>query len=126
MTASQADNALINEMNRSIGTLIGTVNGITQSVDSLNRVWGERELAASNGRAAVYAKVEEIRLDLVRYGAEVENVSRDMVDVRKAIAEYKTERAGREGAQRLGKKIWVGVAGIVGAGTAEVIHKFFH
>lgn len=115
----------IHEMSRVVGALQADVNGMRQSIESLNRVWGDREIGAQQGRRIVHDKLDGLRIDVTRLAAEVVNLSKDVAIVKPAIEVFRSARERQLGAQRMGKLIWlafIGIAGAVGGAIVQLIH----
>lgn len=119
----------IHQMSAAVGGLQSDVRGLKDSIDNLNQVWGQRQEEATQGRRIVHEKVDQLRTDFMRLSAEVENVSRDLVEIKPAIDAFKTARDRQDGAQKLGQRIWIafiGIAGVAGGVIAELIRRYFH
>jgi len=114
----------IHQMSAAIGGLQADVRSLKESIDSLNRVWGEREIAATAGRRALHDKVDKLGTDVVLLSAEVENVSNDVIRIKPAIDDFRTARDRQAGAQWMGKLIWLAFIGIAGAAATAVIEFF--
>jgi outer membrane murein-binding lipoprotein Lpp len=118
----------IHEVSRLIGGLESSVGSLQKSIESLNTTWGEREKSASEGRRVVHAKVDELRDDVTRLSAEVENVSKDLSAIKPAIDDFKAARNQQIGAQKLGKVLWgafLAAAGGAGYLIGEWLHIFW-
>lgn len=118
----------IHQMSATVGALQADVRNLKDSIDNLNRVWGQREESATAGRRAVHEKVDLLRTDFTRLSAEVENVSVKLTEIEPAIETFKTARHRQEGAQNMGKMIWVafiGLAGVAGGVIVEWLHLFW-
>jgi outer membrane murein-binding lipoprotein Lpp len=116
----------IHQMSAAIGGLQADVRSLKDSIENLNKIWGQREEAATNGRRAVHEKVDTLSKEVTLLSAEVENVSKDLVEIKPAIDAFKTARDRQDGAQKLGKRIWVafiGLAGIAGGAIVEMLHQ---
>jgi hypothetical protein len=124
--------ASVHDMSLLVGQLVGELKGLKEVVEGLNRVWGEREAAATDGRRILHAKIETMAHDLQRVEAVVENVSRDISDtIRPAVESFKTDRDREDGANEKATKIsktFYTVAGLVsgigGAVLIDLFHKF--
>src|SRR6266516_4137119 len=115
----------IHEMSRAVGSLQADVRGMKEALDNLNRVWGERERYATEVRATIHGKLEEVRVDVVRLAAEVENLATDVAVIKPAIEVFRSARERQLGAQRMGKLIWlafIGIAGAVGGAVVQFLH----
>jgi hypothetical protein len=63
--------------------------------------------------------------DVIRLTGEVANVSEDLAAIKPAIDAFKTARDRQDGAQWMGKLIWVafiGIAGVIGGVIVEFLH----
>src|SRR5258707_14371999 len=96
----------VHEMSLLVGKLTGELKGVKESIDGLNRIWGEREHAATEGRRVLHEKFNTMQHDFQRIEATVENVSRDVNLIKPAVDSFKTERNRHEGAKRLSVKLW--------------------
>jgi hypothetical protein len=118
----------VHHMSLLVGEIKGQLQAVISSMESLNRTWGEREQAATEGRRILHEKVELMRHDVVRMEASVENVSRDVSVIKPAIEKFRTAKDQQDGAQKLGKRLWIvfiGLAGIAGGGIAEIFHAWW-
>ena len=130
-------NPSVHAMSLLVGEIKGEVRGLTQSIDSLNRVWGEREQVAVEGRRIVHEKVDKlsaevrdkiegIRHDLMRVNADMDNMSVEIKTVIKpAVETFKTERSEHIGASKIGKVLYGLALTIGGGGTAEIFHRLW-
>lgn len=119
-----------------IGALKADVRGLQRSIDALNNtianlnmVWGQREQSASDGRRVLHDKMDGLDKNFTLVSAEVENVSRDLTEIKPAIQEFKNQRQQQIGAQRYGKKWLAGIttaAGLSGFGIHELISWIRH
>lgn len=118
----------IHQMSAAIGGLQADVRNLKDSIDGLNRIWGDREEAATAGRRVVHEKVDLLRNDFIHLSAEVENVSVDIAEIKPAIEEFKGARQRQIGARHLGKFIWglfLSAAGAAGYAIGEWLHLFW-
>lgn len=116
----------IHEVSRIIGGLQASVISLQASIESLNTTWGDRERSASEGRRILHEKFDELRGDVMRLSAEVENVSKDLSsDIKPAIADFKSARSEQIGMQKLGKLLW-GVFLAAAGGVGYVIGDWLH
>lgn len=91
----------------------------------MTTTWQAQEKSASEGRRSLHDKFEKVSQDVIRLTAEVENVSKDLAIIKPAIDTFKSARDRQDGAQWMGKLIWVafiGLAGAAGAVIAELLH----
>jgi len=114
----------IHQMSSAIGGLQADVRSLKDSIDSLNRVWGEREVAADAGRHTLHDKVDMLGTEVALLSAEVENVSNDLTKIKPAIDVFKAASDRQAGAQWMGKLIWFAFIGIAGGATTAVIEFF--
>lgn len=115
----------IHEMSRVVGALQADVRSLKETVDTLNKTWGDRERGASQQRGVIHDKLDEVRVDVTRLAAEVVNLSRDVAVIKPAIETFRSARERQLGAQRMGKLIWlafIGIAGAVGGAIVQLIH----
>ena len=119
-------NDSVHQMSLLVGELKGELRAVKDVVENLTRTWGERERIAVDGRRAVHEKVDAMSKDVNRFGAELENLAREVGTVIKPVVEtMKTEREQRQGASRIGKTMWIGASGLFGGSVAEVLHHWF-
>ena len=114
----------IHAMSAAVGGLQADVRNLKDSIDDLNHLWTQREEIAVKGRILVHEKVDLLRSDFYHLSADVENVSQDLAVIKPAIESFKTARDRQDGAQKLGKRIWVafiGLAGIAGGVIADMV-----
>lgn len=115
----------IHEMSRVVGALQADVRSLKETVDTLNKTWGDRERGASQQRGVIHDKLDEVRVDVTRLAAEVVNLSKDVAVIKPAIETFRSARERQLGAQRMGKLIWlafIGIAGAVGGAIVQLIH----
>lgn len=119
----------INEMSRILGGLQAEIKAGKDAIDNLNRVWGERERDASNGRQIIHGKIDSMQKEVTMLSAEVENVSKDLTEIKPAIDTFKSARERALGAQHMGKLIWgafLALAGLAGMALGEFFHAMRH
>lgn len=101
------------------------IGGLKAAVEMMTTTWQAQEKSASEGRRSLHDKFEKVSQDVIRLTAEVENISKDMAIIKPALDAFKTARDRQDGAQWMGKLIWVafiGLAGAAGAVIAELLH----
>lgn len=108
-----------------VGELRGEMRSVKASVDNLNYVWGEREKSATDGRRIVHEKVDLLSKDILRIGADVENLTEEIANIKPAVQSAEKERTERDGAIKFGKGIWAVGAGLFGGTVAELFHRWF-
>ena len=104
------------------------IGGLKAAVEMMTTTWQSQERTASEGRRSLHDKFDALQKDVMRLTAEMENVSKDLAEIKPAIAVFKTARARQEGAQSMGKAIWVafiGLAGVAGSIIVEWLHLFW-
>lgn len=105
------------------------IGGLKTAIEMMTSTWQAQEKSATDGRRSLHDKFDALSKDVVRLTAEVENVSKDINTIKPAVEAFKSARDQQIGAQRLGKMLWaafIGLAGIAGAGFAELLHRMFH
>lgn len=113
MTAGQVD-----EVSARLG-------GVQSAVELMTSTWQRQESSASEGRRELHRKFDDVRNEVTKLTGRVDRMGRDIAEIKPAIEAFKSARARQEGAQWLGKLIWlafIGIAGTVGAGIAELLH----
>ena len=121
--------AAIHQMSADIGGLKADVRNMRDSIENLNRMWGQREEAATSGRRIIHDKLDAVGREVYELSAEVENVSNDLVEIKPAIEEFKNQRQRTLGARGLGVRLWaamVASAAVFGWGVHELITWFRH
>lgn len=101
------------------------LGALRKAVEMMTDIWQAQEKSASDGRRALHDKFDAVSRDVIRLTAEVENVSKDLGVIKPAIDAFKTARDRQDGAQRMGKLIWVafiGIAGTIGGVIVEMLH----
>lgn len=101
------------------------IGGLKAAVEMMTTTWQAQEKSATDGRRALHDKFDVLSKDVIRLTAEVENVSKDLAVIKPAIDAFKSARDRQDGAQYMGKLIWVafiGIAGAAGAVIAELLH----
>lgn len=114
----------IHQMSAAVGALQADVKSLKESIDSLNRLWGVREHEASEGRRGIHTKLDNLRTNVTIVSADLENLSRDFMEIQPAITEFKNQRQQQIGARRLGGYLWgvmLVAAGLFGWGIQETI-----
>lgn len=112
-----------------IGGLQADVRNLSQSIEALNRVWGERETAATDGRRALHEKLDAVCRQVYELEAGVENVSKDITEIKPAVEEFRNQRQRAIGAKRLGVKLWAALvagAAVLGWFVHEIVTWFRH
>lgn len=101
------------------------IGGLKAAVEMMTATWQAQEKSATEGRRALHDKFDAMSKDVIRLTAEVENVSKDLTVIKPAIDSFKTARDRQDGAQWMGKLVWVafiGIAGTVGGLIVEFLH----
>ncbi len=101
------------------------LGGLKKAVEFLTSTWQMQEKAATDGRRAVHDKLDDVRLEMTKLTSRVDQMGHDIAEIQPAIETFKTARERQQGAQGLGKLIWmafIGIAGAIGAATAELLH----
>jgi outer membrane murein-binding lipoprotein Lpp len=101
------------------------IGGLKAAVEMMTTTWQAQEKSASDGRRALHEKFDELSKDVIRLTGEMENVSKDLAAIKPAIDTFRTARDRQDGAQRMGKLIWVAFIGIAGAAGGIVV-EFLH
>lgn len=101
------------------------IGGLKAAVEMMTTTWQAQEKSATDGRRALHDKFESLSKDVIRLTAEVENVSKELAVIKPSIDAFKTARDRQDGAQRMGKMIWVAFVGIAGA-VGGLIVEFLH
>jgi hypothetical protein len=101
------------------------IGGLKAAVEMMTTTWQAQEKSATEGRRALHDKFDALSKDVIRLTGEVANVSEDLAAIKPAIDAFKTARDRQDGAQWMGKLIWVafiGIAGVVGGFIVEFLH----
>lgn len=121
-------NDSVHQMSHVVGKLEGKVEALTDSIENLNRVWGQREQVATEGRRLIHEKLEKMSGDLVLFGAEVKSAVSEVKSMKPHVDTLRNEHQQHLGAARLGKRAWIGligVSGLAGGGFGELIRTFW-
>lgn len=114
----------IHEVSRAVGGLQSDIKSMAQSIENLNRIWGERERDASKQRRAVHDKLDETRNDVTKLTACVARLASEIAEIKPAVNEFKAARQRQIGAQRMGKMVWMAFIAIAGAIGGAIVHFF--
>ena len=101
------------------------IGGLQAAVEHMTSTWQSQENSASAGRRELHRKFDDVRNEVTKLTGEVERMSEDIAEIKPAIEIFKAARSRQEGAQWLGRLIWVafiGIAGTAGAAIAEFFH----
>lgn len=101
------------------------IGGLQAAVELMTSTWQGQENSASAGRRELHRKFDDVRNEVTKLAGQVERMSTDIAEIKPAIEIFKSARSRQEGAQWLGKLVWmafIGIAGAVGAGLAELLH----
>lgn len=101
------------------------IGGLKKSVEILTSTWQMQESAATDGRRALHAKLDDVRNEVTKLTGRVDQMGKDISEIQPAIEAFKSARERQLGAQWMGKLIWVafiGLAGAFGAAVAELLH----
>jgi prefoldin subunit 5 len=114
----------IHQVSAAVGALQADVKSLGRIIENLNKTWGERERDAQRDRRELHDKFDTVSKEVTLIAAEVENVSKDLGEIKPAIEVFKSARERQLGAQWMGKLVWmafIGIAGAVGAAIVQVI-----
>lgn len=109
--------------------MTGSIAGLKSTVDSLASQWARQETAASDGRARLHSKIEEVKESVTKLDGRVDNLSTKVTAIEPAMKAFEKEELRQEGARRLGARIWAAIvlaAGLAGWGVHEAFGWFFH
>lgn len=101
------------------------IGGLKKSVEILTTTWQQQEQSATEGRRQLHSKFDEIKTEVTKLAGRVDEMSRDISEIKPAIDVFKSARERQLGAQWMGKLIWlafIGIAGAVGAALTELLH----
>lgn len=100
----------LNEINRSIGKLIGTVEAVEKKVDEQSRKMETSERTASENRANIHRRLDDIVERTGDMESEFNTIKRDVSSIRRKVDEHeqvtiqiKHLRSKAEGAGTLGR-----------------------
>lgn len=117
------------EIQRALRDMTGTIGGLKSTVDSLAVQWARQETAASDGRARLHSKIEEVKDSVTKLDGRVDNLSEKVTAIEPSMKAFEKEELRQEGAKRLGARLWgamVLAAGLAGWGVHEAIGWIFH
>lgn len=101
------------------------IGGLKKSVEILTSTWQQQEQAATDGRRELHKKLEDVRHEVTKLAGRVDQMGKEISEIKPAIDTFKSARERQLGAQWMGKLIWaafIGLAGIAGAAIAEILH----
>jgi ElaB/YqjD/DUF883 family membrane-anchored ribosome-binding protein len=101
------------------------LGSLKTAVEMMTDTWKAQELSASEGRRSLHAKFDDVRNEVTKLAGRVDEMSRDITEIKPAIEVFKSARERQLGAQWMGKLIWVafiGIAGAAGAFIAQLLH----
>jgi hypothetical protein len=107
----------------------GEIGGLKSTVESISSQWARQETAASDGRARLHQKVEEVKQSVTKLDNRVDNLSTKVAAIEPAMQAFQKEELRQEGAKRLGAKLWglmLLAAGAAGWAIHEAIGYLFH
>lgn len=100
------------------------IGGLKKAVEIMTSTWQQQEQSATDGRRQLHAKFDDVRNEVTKLAGRVDQMGRDIAEIRPAIDAFKSARERQLGAQWMGKLIWlafIGIAGAVGAAVAELL-----
>jgi hypothetical protein len=101
------------------------LGGLKTAVEIMTSTWQRQESAATDGRRALHAKLDDVRNEVTKLTGRVDQMGKDLGEIQPAIDAFKSARERQIGAQWMGKLIWmafIGIAGAAGAAIAELLH----
>lgn len=112
-----------------VGEMKGKLEALTLSIQNLNHDWGVREESASQGRRIIHGKMDLLSNDVTRLGAEVENLSVDVKDIKPEVENFRNYKATRDGQAAGADKVrgrilalWSALSALVVAIGAAAVH----
>lgn len=111
------ESGTIHEMSRILG-------GLQSEIRTLTQQWSEREAAAVTDRHELRDKFDQMRGDFTSVEARVENLSKDVAEIKPDIQLFRTIRDQQIGAQRFGWKLWGALVAAAGA-FGWIVHAYF-
>lgn len=96
---SEATEAALREMSRSIG-------GLESTVKTLVSTWQAQEVNASQGRRDLHHKFDTLQVDVHNLGSQVAAALTDITEIKPSVKAFENAREQAKGAQKLGKFVW--------------------
>lgn len=97
--SDEATQAALRQMAEKIG-------GLTSSVQSLEHNWRNQEEKASNGRAVLHAKIDDLRNDFLDVRGKLAGVIADVAEMRPTVDEIKTAKERAVGAIMMSRVLY--------------------
>src|SRR6266852_5725362 len=117
----------IHQMSMVVGGLQADVKNLARSIENLNKVWGERDQNATEGRRALHEKFElhrqESGIQMAAMALRVDRLVDQVKIIEPSVTSFKEEKLRDEGAKRLGKGL-IGAMITVAGGAGWGIHEF--
>ena len=117
---------MTNEENGRLHEMSAEIGGLKASLELLTKIWQQQDSAAAAGRRALYEKFELVRqesgIQIAGLGIRVDRLSDQVKLVEPSIQAFKDEKLRKEGAERLGVRLYtamIAAAGLVGWGLHE-------
>jgi hypothetical protein len=101
------------------------LGGLKAAVEMMTKTWAAQEQSATEGRRSLHTKFDDMRNEVTKLAGRVDQVDRNLSEIKPAIDVFKSARERQLGAQWMGKLIWmafIGIAGAVGAAITELLH----
>lgn len=101
------------------------LGSLKTAVEMMTDTWKAQEQSASEGRRLLHTKFDDVRNEVTKLTSRVDEMSRDITEIKPAIEVFKSARERQLGAQWMGKLIWVafiGLAGVAGGMIAKFLH----
>ncbi|WP_166295344.1 DUF1515 domain-containing protein [Bradyrhizobium sp. 2S1] len=122
--SDEATQAALREMARAIG-------GLESTVKTLTATWQQQEQSASNGRRDLHQKVEALRSDvstkvdglrgdMVKMGAQVETAIKDIAAMKPVVQAVENVAVQATGVRNVTKWIW-GAGAFLSGGVVWII-----
>lgn len=107
----------------------GSIGGLKATIEMMTSVWKQQEEAAVRGRRLLHDKVDTLKTDVHGLTTEVNEMKKDVTDLKPAVKRFETEELRADGAKRLGVYLWGAFltgAGFIGYWIHELMPVFLH
>ena len=114
------------EIHQTLGSLKATVDHLGASIKHMTEMWLAQEKSASEGRRALYDKVEEVKDTVTALNSRIGSVENTITAIKPAVQEFENQREQQKGAIKLGKVLWAGMLAASGTMGAAIAWAFGH
>lgn len=102
--------------------MAGQIGSLGSTVKSLETTWRGQEAAATEGRRELHRKFEAMSEKVSTLSGRVEEILKDILDMKPTVKAIETARERAIGAGMLGKALWAIGGAMVAAGVWLLSH----